>query len=140
MARYRHKQRHNLAGEPLVGGQPAHRILQIVRRFPLSVSYAGGVNIEIDVVGADKEMFERAYAWIELELLADEAKCDHAHAHATLDVAQYQYMILNELVYWARFALDDFPHDALWAPRKHTRLFGESVGAITELRPQSERG
>ena len=127
MARYIHKQSKNLAGEPLVGGEPAHRILDIVRGFPLSVSYAGGAEIEIDVHGADREIFDRAYAWIELEVLADEAKCSRRHVHSTVDAIQYRNMILNELVFWAWFALSDFPVDALWAPRARTGLMGPSV-------------
>jgi hypothetical protein len=124
MKKFFHKQRKNLAGEPLVGGEPAHRILKIVRSFPLTVNYSGGVQIEISADGADRAMFDRAYAWIEMEVIADEMKCSAAAAHSTIDPAQYRYIILNELMFWTHFALGDFPDDALWAPGPRQRLFG----------------
>jgi hypothetical protein len=127
MARYIHKQRKNLAGEPLVGGEPAHHILRIVRAFPLSVTHAGGVDIAITAKGADRAMFDRAYSWIEMELLADEEKCPGKAAHATVDAATYRYIVLNELMFWAYFALEEFPDDALWGPRPRVNLFGPSL-------------
>jgi hypothetical protein len=128
MKKFFHKQRKNLAGEPLVGGEPAHRILQIVRSFPLAVNYAGGVEIQITAEGADLQMFERAYAWIEMEVIADEMKCSDAAAHSSVDPERHRYIILNELMFWTYFALDHFPDDALWAPQPRRRLFGPSVG------------
>jgi hypothetical protein len=130
MKKFFHKQRKNLAGEPLVGGEAAHHILRIVRGFPLSVGHAGGVDIEINAAGKDKSTFERAYAWIEMEVLADEEKCVNKGSHATVDSEQYRYIILNELMFWTYFALDDFPSDALWAPQPHSNLFGPSLPRV----------
>jgi hypothetical protein len=109
---------------PLVGGEPARRILEIVRGFPLSVSYSGGVRVEVTVEGADREMFERAYNWIEMEFLERESRCANRAAHPTVDATEYQWMILNELVSWAKFALDDNDFEALWAPRPLRKQFG----------------
>lgn len=120
----------NLAGEPLVGGEPAHRIRAIVRSFPLSVSYTGGMRIEITATGAERAMFERAYLQIEMEFLAHEEKCGKRASHATLDAERYQYIVLNELMFWAMFALNDLPddprlpHDPLWGPLAKHNMFG----------------
>ena len=127
MKPYLHKQRKNLQGEPLVGGEPAHRILHIVRSFPLSVTHAGGVKLEYTAEGADREMFERAYAWIEMEFLEHESRCVHRASHSTVDAAQYQWMILNELVFWAKFALNDFGFEALWASLPLRNQFGPKL-------------
>jgi hypothetical protein len=130
MGAYRHKQSVNRAGERLVGGAPPHRIIDIVRSFPLSVSHSGGMRLEITATGADREMFDRAYAWIEMEFLEHEAHCGRYAAHATVDVAQYEYMILNELMFWAMFALEDLPDDPLWGPLPRKRLFGTGLNEV----------
>lgn len=130
MKSYRHKQSVNLAGEPLVGGKPAHRIVAIVRSFPLTVSPAGGVSLEITATGADLEMFERAYAWIEMEFLAHEARCDQRASHATVDHDQYRYIVLNELMFWAMFALRIMPDDPLWGPLPKKNLFGATPNEV----------
>jgi hypothetical protein len=130
MKSYRHRQSVNRAGEPLVGGEPAHRIFAIVRSFPLSVSHAGGVRFDITATGADLAMFERAYAWIEMEFLAHEAKCGQRASHATLDVEQYRYIVLNELMFWAMFALQIMPDDPLWGPLPKNNLFGAPPNGV----------
>ena len=139
MTKFIHRQTKNLAGQPLVGGEPAHHILRIVRAFPLSVSHAGGVNIEITAEGRDKEMFERAYAWIEMEVLADEEKCVNKGSHATVDTAQYRYIILNELMFWANFPFSDFPDDALWGPQPRSNIFGPPVPHVCSIHRPADR-
>lgn len=117
-------------GVRLVAKEPAQRIFDIIKSFPLSIDHAGGVNIEITATGADREMFDRAFAWIEVELLNYEEHCENHAAHATITGPPYQYMILNELMFWTMFVLDISPVNALWGPRMRENLFGPPLNEV----------
>jgi hypothetical protein len=136
METYRHKQSVDRDGERLVGGEPARRILEIVRGFPLTRNYAGGVAWEVTGTATDLEMFERAYNWIEMEFLAAKDGSRKRNAFATLDATQWQYFIINQLMYWAKFAVGDTREDVLWGSGRRESVFGaEPNGVCIECGP-----
>ena len=100
---------------PTVGGEDAARLYSIVRSFPLSVDYGGGIKIENTATGEDLEVFTRAFEVVELLVMRDEANCSDREAHATLSPDDFHHIVLEELMFRVRRALgiDDIP-DPIW--------------------------
>jgi len=104
-----------LTRRPLVGGEPADLIVQIIRSFPVTAGPLGDLIFENTATGERLAAFTRAYEQIELQVLAREAHCSHRFEHKTLDVEQYRSIMLRELMHEAKKALgtlEDF--DPLW--------------------------
>jgi len=100
---------------PKVGGEDAARLYSIVRSFPLSVDYGGGIKIENTATGEDLDVFTRAFEAVELAVMVDEANCSDRASHATLSADDFHRIVLEELMYRVRCALGigDVP-DPIW--------------------------
>jgi len=100
--------------DPLVGGESARRIVEIVRKFPLSVS-SGRVVIENNATGEDLELFNRAYARVEFEVMESEVNCSHRHEHRSLTSDDFYDIVLHVLMEDALDALGiDRTADPIW--------------------------
>jgi len=100
--------------DPLVGGESARRIVEIVRKFPLSVRH-GRVVIENNAMGEDLELFNRAYERVEFDILVSEVNCSHHHEHRSLTSDELYDIVLHVLMEDALDALGiDRTADPIW--------------------------
>lgn len=100
--------------EPLVGGEPARFILDIIRTFPVSVH---GIRIVVreTAIGTARAALERAYEVVEREVIAELDRCSQAHEHPTLSPEEFRRFVLREMFCEAKHLLgESHVIDSLW--------------------------
>ena len=97
----------------LVGGEPAAALLATIRAFTLT-SHNGLIYFHNTAVGEAAASYARAFDRIELQVLTHAANCSHPEEHATIDEHTYNSLVLDEMVYQCKKALDDRRVEALW--------------------------
>ena len=100
--------------EPLVGGEPARLILDIIRSFPVSV-HGIRVIVRETAIGEARAALERAYEVVERDIITGLARCSKSHEHPTLSPQEFRRFVLREMFYEAKCALGQ-THviDSLW--------------------------
>ncbi|WP_213813722.1 hypothetical protein [Glaciihabitans sp. dw_435] len=116
------KPHRSTAEKYLLGGENARDILATLRSFPLSVSGAREILVHNTATGAAAAALQRAYEHVEMQLLADEDKCERRASHSTMDEYEYRDWVLRNVGLRARRCLGELDLiDAIWIRRSTAR-------------------
>lgn len=101
--------------EPIVAGESAQQVLDVLRTFSLSQAPTGEVVVHNTAVGEARAMFARAYERMAAVVDAEDASCPGAAVHRTLHPEAYRFLVLAAIADAAKDALGQSSRiDAVW--------------------------